>query len=98
MSKFSAEELTPAELRHNVRRYPVYFLYLGAGQLVTVYFAIVGFLTVGERVAQETRAKYLQSPLMLSVGGLEELGIGRSMSPIKDGVSKYKARYPTKRC
>ncbi|KAL2213871.1 multidrug resistance protein MDR [Sarocladium strictum] len=84
--KFSAGETTPDQFRHDVASYPVYFLYLGAGQLVAVYFAILGFLSVGDHVAQTTRQKYLRALLEHGVAGLDGMGAGRAMSIMTEGI------------
>lgn len=91
IKKFASGETTADEFRDDAARYPIYFLYLGAGQLVAVYLAIVGFLYVGDYAAQETRERYLQALLKQSIGGLEEVGVGKVMSVMTDGVYQMQA-------
>lgn len=79
------------ELDKNV----LYFVYLGIGELITVYISTVGFTYTGGRVTQKIREHYLRAILRQNIGYFDKLGPGEMTTRItadtnliQDGVTQ----------
>ncbi|KAE8396380.1 P-loop containing nucleoside triphosphate hydrolase protein [Aspergillus alliaceus] len=73
----------------------VYFIYLGAAELVTIYLATVGFIYTGDHVVQQIRVKYYQAILRQNIAFFDTLGAGEittritaDTNLIQDGISE----------
>ena len=73
----------------------LYFVYLGIGEFITVYVAIVGFIYVGEHISGKIREHYLASILRQNIAYFDKLGAGEMTTHItsdtnliQDGISE----------
>lgn len=73
----------------------LYFVYLGIGELVTVYVSTVGFIYTGEHITQKIREHYLEAILRQNIGYYDKLGAGEvttritaDTNLIQDGISE----------
>ncbi|KAF7596284.1 GTPase-activating protein [Aspergillus hancockii] len=73
----------------------LYFVYLGIGELVTVYISTVGFIYTGEHISQKIREHYLESILRQNMAYFDKLGAGEvttritaDTNLIQDGISE----------
>jgi ATP-binding cassette subfamily B (MDR/TAP) protein 1 len=60
----------------------LYFLYLGIGQFITTYIAVVGFIYTGEHVTQKLREHYLAAVLRQNIAIFDNLGAGEITTTI----------------
>jgi ATP-binding cassette, subfamily B (MDR/TAP), member 1 len=76
-------------------RLVLYFVYLAIGEFVTQYISTVGFIYVGEHVAQKVREHYLKAMLRQNIAFFDKLGAGEittritaDTNLIQDGISE----------
>lgn len=73
----------------------LYFVYLAIGTWATTYIATVGFIYVGEHIAQKVREHYLAAMLRQNIAFFDKLGAGEittritaDTNTIQDGISE----------
>ncbi|OCK82170.1 ABC transporter-like protein [Lepidopterella palustris CBS 459.81] len=59
-----------------LRRYSLYFIYLGIGEFVFTYIFTLGFIYTGEHMSGKIREKYLAAILRQNIGFFDKLGAG----------------------
>src|SRR5215471_12995724 len=89
------ERVSLDEFHHTLSKYTLYFVYLGIGELITIYICTVGFLYVGEHIAQKIRERYLASILRQNIAYFDNMGAGEITTRItadtnlvQDGISE----------
>ena len=80
---------------HKLTKYALYFVYLGIGELATIYIATAGFIYTGDHVVQKIRVEYLRAILRQNIAFFDTLGPGEITSTItadtnviQDGISE----------
>ncbi|KAK2749855.1 GTPase-activating protein [Myotisia sp. PD_48] len=83
------------EFNDTLTKYALYFVYLGIAQFVLLYIATLGFIYIGEHIAQKTRARYLRAILRQNIAFFDKLGAGEittritaDTNLIQDGISE----------
>lgn len=83
------------EFHHELVKNVLYFIYIGVGEFVTIYFATVGFIYTGEHITQKIREAYLKAIMRQNIGYFDNIGAGEittritaDTNLIQDGVSE----------
>lgn len=94
-TNFYASSTEEEAFMHQIRKYTLYFVYLGITSFVTVYISMVGFSYTGERLTQKIRELYLQAVFRQNIAFFDFLGPGEittritaDMNLVQDGVSQ----------
>ncbi|KAE8154046.1 P-loop containing nucleoside triphosphate hydrolase protein [Aspergillus avenaceus] len=88
-------QITYDNFHDQLNKNVVYFIYLGAAELVTIYIATVGFIYTGDHVVQRIRVKYFQAIMRQNIAFFDTLGPGEittritaDTNIIQDGISE----------
>ena len=80
---------------HTLSHFVLYFIYLAVGEFATTYVSTVGFIYVGEHIAQKIRENYLAAMLRQNIAYFDKLGAGEittritaDTNLIQDGISE----------
>ena len=92
---FFIGQVSTSQFNHDLGHFTIYYVYLAIGEFVTTYIATVGFIYVGEHLAQKIREQYLAAILRQNVGFYDKLGAGEittritaDMNAVQDGISE----------
>ncbi|KAF8463597.1 P-loop containing nucleoside triphosphate hydrolase protein [Kalaharituber pfeilii] len=92
---FMLMQMAPDEFQNELNKYTLYFVYMGIGEFVTIYYCTVVFIYVGEHIAQKIREEYLAAILRQNIGFFDKLGAGEittritaDTNLIQDGISE----------
>lgn len=90
-----AGQINQEEFHKELRKYVLYFVYLGLGSFASTYTATVGCIYVGERITLRIRENYLAAILRQNVGYFDKIGAGEVTTRItfdsnlvQDGISE----------
>jgi ATP-binding cassette subfamily B (MDR/TAP) protein 1 len=80
--RFFLGSIPDSTFRHRLNELTLYFLYLGIGQFIAVYAAVVGFMYTGEHITQKLREEYLEAVLRQNIAVFDNLGAGEITTAI----------------
>ncbi|KAF3923923.1 hypothetical protein AA313_de0203653 [Arthrobotrys entomopaga] len=82
-----ADPNAPEALMQTVRRLTLYFVYMGIGEFVLVYFSTVTSIHIGERISGRIREQFLRAILRQNIGYFDKLGAGEVTTRITADVA-----------
>ncbi|EPS39306.1 hypothetical protein H072_6948 [Dactylellina haptotyla CBS 200.50] len=81
----------PGRLMHTVETLTLYFVYMGIGEFILVYFATVTSIHIGERISGRIRQEFLAAILRQNIGYFDKLGAGEVTTRITADVALVNA-------
>jgi ATP-binding cassette subfamily B (MDR/TAP) protein 1 len=85
--RFQNGTLSGSDLRADISRFTLYFVYLAIAMFFAVYITTVGFYYSGERITQELRRSYLKSTIRQNMAFFDTLGTGELTSRLTSEIT-----------
>lgn len=84
---FQKGTLSGEELRHDISRFTLYFVYLAIASFAAVYVTTVGFYYSGERITQNLRRAYLRTIIGQNIAFFDTLGTGELSTRLTSDIT-----------
>ncbi|KAF2717196.1 leptomycin B resistance protein pmd1 [Polychaeton citri CBS 116435] len=84
---FRNGSVSGTQLRSDISKFSLYFVYLAIGMFVSVYITTIGFYYTGERITKNLRRTYLKNIVRQNMAFFDTLGAGELTTRITSDIT-----------